>query len=235
MMRSVPFPRSLRDGRLTAMNDSKQILTADEITAAALPQWRHAEGALHVTYATGDFATGLALVDRIGEAAEAADHHPDLHLTYPTVSVTLTSHDAGGVTRRDVDMARRIDEFAAAAGVGTAEGACAARSAHPGPDRRRRTGQAPSVRTGVPCTGPGRGGRGTSHAGQRAAHRSRGGPGTVVAHGRVPSHRAAGVGGGVGPGGAGRRWAPPLPRGAPRGRSPDRDPAVLADRGLRRR
>src|SRR5699024_2103041 len=123
MMRSVPFPRSLRDGRLTDMNDSKQILTADEITAAALPPWRHAEGDLHVTYATGDFATGLALVDRRGEAAVGADHQPDLHLTYPTVSVTLTRHAAGGVTRRDVDMARRIDEFAAAAGVGTAEGA----------------------------------------------------------------------------------------------------------------
>src|SRR5699024_9484052 len=123
MMRSVPFPRSLRDGRLPDMNDSKQILTADEITAAALPQWRYAEGALHVAYATGDFATGLALVDRNGEAAEAADHHPALHLTYPTVSVTLTSPDAGGVPLRDVDMARRIDEFAAAAGVGTAEGA----------------------------------------------------------------------------------------------------------------
>src|SRR5690625_6557942 len=111
MMRSVPFPRSLRDGRLTDMNDSKQILTADEITAAALPQWRHAEGALHVTYATGDFATGLALVDRIGEAAEAADHHPDLHLTYPTVSVTLTSHDAGGVTRRDVRSEEHTSEL----------------------------------------------------------------------------------------------------------------------------
>ena len=105
------------------MDDSKQILTADEISAASLPQWRHAEGALHVTYATGDFATGLALVGRIGDAAEAADHHPDLHLTYPTVSVALTSHDAGGVTRRDVDMARQIDELAAAAGVGAAEGA----------------------------------------------------------------------------------------------------------------
>lgn len=105
------------------MNASKQILTPDEITAASLPQWRHAEGALHVTFATGDFATGLALVDRIGEAAEAADHHPDLHLTYPTVSVTLTSHDVGGVTRRDVDMARQIDELAAAAGVEAAEDA----------------------------------------------------------------------------------------------------------------
>src|SRR5699024_5099798 len=163
-----------------------------------LPQWRHAEGALHVTYATGDFATGLALVDRIGEAAEAADHHPDLHLTYPTVSVTLTSHDAGGVTRRDVAMARRIDACAAAAGP--AAGAWPARPHRPAPDRRRRPGQSPSVRAGVPCNGPGRGGRGTSHAGQRAVHRSRGGPGTVVAHGRVPSHRAAGVGGGVGPG-----------------------------------
>src|SRR5690625_3771016 len=123
MMRSVPFPRSLRDGRLTDMNDSKQIRTADEITAAALPQWRHAEGALHVTYATGDVATGLALGDRLGAAAEAPDHHPDRHLAYPTASVTLPSHDAGGVPRRDVDMARRIDEFAAAAGVGPAEGA----------------------------------------------------------------------------------------------------------------
>src|SRR5699024_9455943 len=119
--------------------------------------------------------------------------------------------------------------------VATAAAASAPPSPPPAPGRRLRTGQSPSVRPGVPCNGPGRGGRGTSHAGQRAAHRSRGGPGTVVAHGRVPSHRAAGVGGGVGPGGAGRRWAPPLPRGAPRGRSPDRDPAVLADRGLRRR
>lgn len=105
------------------MNASKQILTPDEITAATLPQWRHAEGALHVAFATGDFATGLALVNRIGEAAEAADHHPDLHLTYPTVSVTLTSHDVGGVTRRDVGMARQIDELAAAAGVEAAEDA----------------------------------------------------------------------------------------------------------------
>lgn len=102
------------------MDDSQQILTPDEITAASIERWRHADDALHVTYATGDFATGLALVDRIGEAAEAADHHPDLHLTYPTVSVMLTSHDVGGVTRRDVELAQRIDRLAASAGIATA-------------------------------------------------------------------------------------------------------------------
>lgn len=103
------------------MNDSTQILTPEEITDASLEQWGHADDALHVTYATGRFTTGLALVNQIGDAAETANHHPDLLLTYPTVSVTLTSHDVGGVTRRDVDMARRIDQLAAAAGIEAAE------------------------------------------------------------------------------------------------------------------
>ncbi len=57
--------------------------------------------------------TGLRLVNRIGGAAESANHHPDLVLTYPHVEVTLTSHDAGGVTSRDISMARTISGFAA--------------------------------------------------------------------------------------------------------------------------
>lgn len=104
------------------MNDSSQILSPDEIAAASLAGWRHDDDALQITFATGTFATGLALVDQIGEAAEAADHHPDLTLTFPTVSVLLTSHDVGGVTRRDVKMARRVSELAATAGVEPASG-----------------------------------------------------------------------------------------------------------------
>ena len=104
------------------MNDASQILRPDEITAASLDGWAHDDDALQITFETGTFATGLALVNQIGDAAEAADHHPDLALTFPTVSVTLTSHDVGGVTRRDVTMARRISELAATAGVTPASG-----------------------------------------------------------------------------------------------------------------
>lgn len=103
------------------MNNA-QILSPDEITAASLEGWRHDDDALQITFRTGDFTTGLALVNQIGEAADAADHHPDLTLTFPTVAVTLTSHDVGGVTRRDVKMARRISDLAAAAGASPASG-----------------------------------------------------------------------------------------------------------------
>jgi 4a-hydroxytetrahydrobiopterin dehydratase len=66
---------------------------------------------------TKDFATGLALVDQIGAAAEAANHHPDLDLRYSAVEVRLTSHDEGGVTERDLDLARTISALAADAGL----------------------------------------------------------------------------------------------------------------------
>ena len=91
----------------------KTTLDADQVAAERLSDWTFEDDALHATFETGDFATGLRLVNRIGEAAESANHHPDLVLTYPKVEVTLTSHDAGGVTSRDVDMARTISGFAA--------------------------------------------------------------------------------------------------------------------------
>ena len=61
------------------------------------------------TFRTGDFARGVSLVVAIGQLADAADHHPDVLLTYPTVLVTLTTHDAGGVTERDLRLAAQID------------------------------------------------------------------------------------------------------------------------------
>jgi 4a-hydroxytetrahydrobiopterin dehydratase len=66
---------------------------------------------------TRDFATGLALVDQIGAAAEAADHHPDLDLRYTAVEVRLSSHDEGGVTERDLALARTISDLAVSAGL----------------------------------------------------------------------------------------------------------------------
>lgn len=92
-------------------------LTQADILAADLADWRMIGSRLHATYATGSFAAGLALVNRIGEAAEAADHHPDVTLTYPRVEVRLSSHDVGAVTRRDLALARTISDLARQAGV----------------------------------------------------------------------------------------------------------------------
>jgi 4a-hydroxytetrahydrobiopterin dehydratase len=94
-------------------------LTDEQFAQAGLPGWTWREDAIHAHLETGDFATGLRLVNRIGEAAEEMNHHPDLDLRYPHLDVTLSSHDVGGVTERDVTLARAISEYAADEGVGS--------------------------------------------------------------------------------------------------------------------
>ena len=84
------------------------------------PGWEVMLGAIEAVYATGDFATGLAFVDRIGAEAETADHHPDITLSYPQVHVRLTSHDVGGVTDRDIALAGKIRDIAAEMGIAAA-------------------------------------------------------------------------------------------------------------------
>ena len=92
-------------------------LSKDEIAAAELGDWRPLAGALQTRFRTGDFATGLRLVNAIGAAAEAADHHPDLDLRYGHLNVRLRSHDVFGVTDRDVALARQISALASEQGV----------------------------------------------------------------------------------------------------------------------
>jgi 4a-hydroxytetrahydrobiopterin dehydratase len=99
------------------MANDTTTLTRKQVAGERLADWEWLVGAIEARYETGGFATGLELVNRIGAAAEEADHHPDLTLTWPLVHVRLVSHDAGGVTSRDVAMARRISEIAADLGV----------------------------------------------------------------------------------------------------------------------
>jgi 4a-hydroxytetrahydrobiopterin dehydratase len=94
-----------------------QILSLRDVEAEGLSDWRLLFSALHTRFRTRSFATGLELVNRIGEEAEAMNHHPDLDLRYPHLNVRLTSHDSGGVTARDIRLARKISEFAASANV----------------------------------------------------------------------------------------------------------------------
>lgn len=93
-------------------SDPKRTLSGHDLEGLLLTDWRILFSSLHARFATGDFATGLALVNEIGAAAEELDHHPDIDLTYPSVTVRLTSHDVGGVTSRDVELARRISHAA---------------------------------------------------------------------------------------------------------------------------
>ena len=90
-----------------------ETLTEAQIREADLTDWQVAGTVLRTRLRSGDFATGLRLLNLIGLAAEAANHHPDIYLTYPHVDITLTSHDVGGLTDRDVRMARQISDIAA--------------------------------------------------------------------------------------------------------------------------
>jgi len=92
-------------------------LTNQQILDARLDDWRKLAQALHARFLTGDFVTGLKFVTAVTEVAEAANHHPDVKLTYPLVDVSLISHDVGRVTERDIDLARRISEIARAEGI----------------------------------------------------------------------------------------------------------------------
>jgi 4a-hydroxytetrahydrobiopterin dehydratase len=92
-------------------------LKRSEILERQPEGWQVLLGAIEALYATGDFAKGLAFVGRIGEVAEAANHHPDITLTYPTVHIRLLSHDAGGVTERDLALAGQIRDIAADLGI----------------------------------------------------------------------------------------------------------------------
>lgn len=92
-------------------------LTGHQVAEAELTGWVNLLGGLQTRVSTSNFATGLALVDAIGAAAEEMDHHPDLDLRYGHIGIRLTSHDAGGITGRDVRLARHISSLVAAAGL----------------------------------------------------------------------------------------------------------------------
>jgi 4a-hydroxytetrahydrobiopterin dehydratase len=85
----------------------------DEEVADALPrlQWEREGDALRKVVKRDDFAGAMAFVNRVAELAEAANHHPDIAISWNTVTLTLSTHDAGGLTRLDLDLAARIDRL----------------------------------------------------------------------------------------------------------------------------
>lgn len=89
-------------------------LDSDALKAAVakLPGWRVEAGVLTRTFTFPNFVEGLAFVQSLGVEAEHMQHHPDLDIRYSKVRVALVTHDAGGITAKDITMAQRADSLA---------------------------------------------------------------------------------------------------------------------------
>jgi len=89
------------------------LLTDEQVDAAArdLDGWERADGALRRSVKFGSFLDGIGAVRRVAEHAERKDHHPDIDIRWRTVTFALVTHSEGGITDKDVQMAREIDEI----------------------------------------------------------------------------------------------------------------------------
>jgi 4a-hydroxytetrahydrobiopterin dehydratase len=88
--------------------------TGDEITKKleTLPGWYHEDGWIRRQYKTDGWPTTLLLVNQIAFLAEAAWHHPDLSVTWAKVTVKLMTHSENGITDKDFELARKIEDVA---------------------------------------------------------------------------------------------------------------------------
>jgi 4a-hydroxytetrahydrobiopterin dehydratase len=89
------------------------LLSSAEVTErlAGRPLWKLATPNIERTVTFADFPAAVAFVNRIAEAAERANHHPDIDIRWNKVRLALSSHDAGGLTERDFHLAEVIDSL----------------------------------------------------------------------------------------------------------------------------
>ncbi|MCZ4561947.1 4a-hydroxytetrahydrobiopterin dehydratase [Rhodococcus sp. IEGM 1401] len=88
-----------------------ELLTDRDIEDARLADWTVDGKSLTRTVELASFPAAIEAVNRVAEAAEEADHHPDIDIRWRTLTFTLSTHSAGGLTQKDVDLARRIDSL----------------------------------------------------------------------------------------------------------------------------
>lgn len=94
-------------------------LTEDEVDTqlAGLPGWRRDGDALRTSIEAPDFPAAIRLVAAVADEAEQMNHHPDVDIRWRTTHWLLTTHDAGGLTQLDVELAHRISAAASAEGA----------------------------------------------------------------------------------------------------------------------
>ncbi len=79
---------------------------------ADLPGWSRRGDSVTKTFTFDHFADGISFVDRVAAAADGMNHHPDIDIRYTKITTTLSTHDAGGITQSDLDLAKKIEAAA---------------------------------------------------------------------------------------------------------------------------
>jgi 4a-hydroxytetrahydrobiopterin dehydratase len=89
------------------------VLTEQEVqkALATLPSWSKSGSIIKRQFEFPDFKKAIAFVNQVAEAAERANHHPDITINYNKVTMALTSHDSGGITHRDIRLAGEINRI----------------------------------------------------------------------------------------------------------------------------
>jgi 4a-hydroxytetrahydrobiopterin dehydratase len=102
--------------QLEGVKTMSTVLSDAEIQQALnhLPGWKRNGKVIERLYQFDNFIRAMEFVNQIAEAAEAVNHHPDIFISYNKVTLSLISHDSGGVTQRDIKMASRINELSPA-------------------------------------------------------------------------------------------------------------------------
>jgi pterin-4-alpha-carbinolamine dehydratase (EC 4.2.1.96) len=85
-------------------NDIKKVLSS-------MKEWSYKDNEIYKEYVFNNFMQSVKFVNIIAPVAESLKHHPDIFISYNKVRVTLTTHDEGGVTEKDIDLAKKIDSL----------------------------------------------------------------------------------------------------------------------------
>jgi 4a-hydroxytetrahydrobiopterin dehydratase len=89
----------------------KSIAAQIKSALAKIPDWKRKGTVISRTFQFKDFPAAMKFVDAVAALAEQAWHHPDIDIRWNKVTLALTTHDAGGLTRKDFDLARQFDQL----------------------------------------------------------------------------------------------------------------------------
>lgn len=125
-MRLIPKPACglLMAASLMVVSAPKAIAAAEPLSAddvavelASLPGWQTNGVSLSCTYRFANFLEAIAFINQLVEPAERLGHHPDLSISYNVVDLLLTTHDAGGLTTLDTQLAKEVSQLASESGI----------------------------------------------------------------------------------------------------------------------
>lgn len=85
--------------------------TQAKVSLTSVPEWKKQAQTITRTYQFKDFPAAVRFVNAVARLAEKAWHHPDIDIRWNKVTLTLTTHDAGGLTEKDFDLAQRFDQL----------------------------------------------------------------------------------------------------------------------------